>query len=96
MKTNLSKLIVTKCGPVVCLLLALSCLAVAAWLFANGRFPYFTAGQNTLVQFDGLSINGFKLPSWTFYFIPCGLCLAAGGLFLLARALMDRRMGTRL
>lgn len=67
----------------ICLVCALASILVAAWLFAEGQFPALSLDGRTHIAFWGISIGGFSLPEWTFYFVPTGLYLAGIGLLFM-------------
>jgi hypothetical protein len=66
---------------VFCFMLALMLLVAASWLLAEGQLPSLSLGDGAYLVFGGVSINGFAVPDWAFYFLP-------GGLYLLAVALL--------
>jgi hypothetical protein len=62
-------------------LFAVVFLAAASWLFAEGPLPSIQVGENRFLAVGGVSINGYSLPDWMFYFLPTGFCVASFGLF---------------
>ncbi len=72
----------------VCLVSALMLLAGASWLFIVGPSPGMPLGNETYMIVGPVSINGYCLPDWTFYFLPIGLCAISLGLLFLGSRLV--------
>jgi hypothetical protein len=56
--------------------------SLAVWLCILGDLPAIKTGDHTYMMFGGMSVNGTQMPGWTFYFIPAGLFVVAGILWI--------------
>ena len=50
---------------------------LGVWLCVRGELSVIRTSRDTMVIFNGMSINGVLIPGWTFYFIPTGLFIIA-------------------